>query len=264
MIFFKESDVNMRITESRLRRIIRSVIKESAEIDVEKIKESNDAFIQRLGFKNKLDKNFQEWFNKVNPDRSQGYDGRKSGWGGQGALFGNAVNTQFNLTYYTFGLCAVLQYEDIKLPIKLKHRYTDPKLRKISEEYEKLSTKEKLENVNKFLNLFGKMFKGNLLNAGDKDFQENLRQIISNHKGLDAFVSEKGGYGEYGVSKMRDSGVHLFVLKKIVHAMEATYKKMEEVKNELLETDESFDVDEEGFSDGGHEFMLRMRNRNMR
>lgn len=216
----------MRITESRLRRLIKSVIEESVAIEK---KESNDDFVKRLGFANIEDTKLKAWFNSVNPDRNQGYDGRKSGFGGAGALFGNATNNKWVKRYYDKPFSDVLKAYDIDIN---KTMAGDP------------------DNIDNFLDLFDQFMRSDgTIDSSNREFKYILYNIIIKYKKNSADASYQHGLGQAGISKILSSGVTLGVLKKMVHSMEETYNQVNE---EMV-----YDVDEEGYDEKGREFMKR-------
>ena len=228
----------MKITENRLRNLIKSIIKESEE-SVEK----NSDFIKRLNLaidsSGEIDMSeLGRWNDSVNPDGNKRYDGRKSGWGGGGALFGNATNTRFNQNYYDFGLSAVLEHYNIPLFFEPKSRYVPQYLKKMKDKYEMFSDEKKLSNLEKFIELFENMYldkKGDSkqLDANNKTFSFLLRTIVMHHKKLDAHTSQQQGYGAAGVSEIERSEVSLSVLKKIVHEMEKSLEQVKEAHEQL-------------------------------
>ena len=194
----------MIITESRLRRIIRSVLLESDKVEK---KERVAAFVSRLGFDGnnwRNDTQFAKWFNSVNPDSNDGYDGRKSGFGGGGAIAGNAANSHWYKGWF------------------------DRAWDKVCKAY-KNGGMNMMNDFDKFMemdsNKWGGEGEAEVTVPNNQTFKNMLKFIIEEYKRYSVDSSRKAGYGEAGLDEMERSGVSIYVLITIIKSQQKMQNK---------------------------------------
>ena len=186
----------MRITESKLRRIVRSVILESNVDEI--VSKEKDDFKERLGFN---DKSFAEFYNYVHGKEVGSKIYPTQGWGASGALYANA----------TFGTRSFRESVfDEMLDELIKNKYND------SPEFFYTS----LAGFHRFEDAESKR------NGNDDNFKNVMKHLVTTFRSKEVKSSREYGLGYDGLVKKANSTFTESLLKMFVNRLEEKLEKI--------------------------------------
>ena len=200
----------MKLTESKLRRIIRSVIFESNLDESDPYKsESVTNLLGRLGAgfnfnpeTRQFSNEFAQFYSFVHGKPYDSRIAKTHGWGARGALFSNAIFNGFS-----FGGQQRLD--------RILDRYIEKKYRNSERNF-----------YYDLLQFHGDGEPMGIRDASDREFLNVMRHLVTTFIKNSAESSRKRGYGIEGVREMENSTLTVSFLKKFVHTLERKLDKI--------------------------------------